>query len=175
MNSIADDFSVPDGYELQVLDPIDGRIAKPKGWYYSKTETPTGWVWTLSKERGEYDTGLKIQLFHGFESEKYSKTNKEFIEGFINHIITTSNEVRSCGVHDYGDFVRHCVEVFETFTTSKGTKDYRIQYTGVWYKKIKIGVTTTFGTRPDLWGQYKDEMEVMSYKTINEKDIEKNL
>ena len=43
----ADDFTAPEGFEVQVLDPTDGRIAKPLGWHYVSKGTHSGWLWTL--------------------------------------------------------------------------------------------------------------------------------
>lgn len=60
-----DAFPVPDGYVLQPLDPTDGKIARPKGWFYKSEGTASGWLWTISAEgpsKGIYETGLRMQL-----------------------------------------------------------------------------------------------------------------
>ena len=79
------DFLIPDGYVLQRLDPTDGRIAKPKDWFYESSGTQSGWLWTLSAEdpsKGGYETGLRIQLLVGIE--KVTKHSTEiFAQSFL--------------------------------------------------------------------------------------------
>ena len=41
---------VPQGYELQILEPTGGKIARPKGWFYTEQYQASGYTWKLSKE-----------------------------------------------------------------------------------------------------------------------------
>ena len=61
---------IPAGYVLQHLDASDGKIAKPKDWFYHSSGTPSGLLYTFSaedpsKNGGNYETGFRIQLFVG--------------------------------------------------------------------------------------------------------------
>jgi hypothetical protein len=74
---------VPEGYVLQVLGATDGRIARPKDWFYTNHGTPSGWLWTFSAEEpkaGEYETGLRIQMFMQVE-EKLKRSRESFLRG----------------------------------------------------------------------------------------------
>jgi hypothetical protein len=56
---------VSDGYVLRPLDPTDGKIARPKGWFYKSKGIASGWLCTISAKdpsRGIYETGLRMQL-----------------------------------------------------------------------------------------------------------------
>ena len=62
---------VPPGYLRQALEPTGGEIARPIDWFFRSDETPSGWLWTLSKEdpsKGPYLTGQRIQLMVGVEA-----------------------------------------------------------------------------------------------------------
>ena len=45
-----DDITVPPGFVLQPLIETNGQIARPEGWFFTSSGTPSGWMWTLSKE-----------------------------------------------------------------------------------------------------------------------------
>lgn len=62
--------NAPEGYEIQLLEPLGGKILRPKGWYYSENHGGSQYSWTISKEdssSGPYETGMKIQMFAGIE------------------------------------------------------------------------------------------------------------
>jgi len=76
---------VPEGFHLQVLESTDDRIAVPDSWFYKSSGTPSGWLWTFSKEdisNGQYETGMRLQLLVGIQKGT-KKSPKEFALEFL--------------------------------------------------------------------------------------------
>lgn len=40
-------FFVPEGYELQELSPLGGRMLRPKGWFYTENHNDQSLMWTV--------------------------------------------------------------------------------------------------------------------------------
>ena len=60
-----DQFNVPQGYTLQVLEPFGGKVARPNGWFFHVRAGTHSYSWEISKEdpsKGDWETGLQIQL-----------------------------------------------------------------------------------------------------------------
>lgn len=159
-----DSFPVPNGYVLQILDPTDGKIARPSDWYYKSEGTPSGWLWTLSAEDpsiGDYETGLRMQLLVGVE-KKTKKSRYTFAQNFLENKRTSTTVVRECPETDQGQFRRQCLEVIENIKGTHGVNAYHILYSVLWGNTLDMVVVTTFGAPQDKWEAVKKISEIMS-------------
>jgi hypothetical protein len=148
-----DDIVVPEGFVLQPLVETDGQIARPKDWFYTSKGTPSGWLWTFSKEdpaQGAYKTGLRLQLLLGV-AERSGKTRAQFAEGFIADKRKTSQVLRDCPESDMGQFRRRCIEVLESLPAPAGPGLFHIMYSVMWGKEMDAVVVSTFGTPSESW------------------------
>jgi hypothetical protein len=155
---------VPEGYVLQVLGATDGRIAMPKGWFYSNHATPSGWQWTFAAEdpnAGEYETGLRIQMFVQVE-EKLQRSRESFAKGFLEQRRKAARVLKDCPVQDFGSFKRQCLEVLEDIEEPSGKKQFHILYTVMWLKDMDIVAVSTFGAPPEQWDAVANITNVMS-------------
>lgn len=161
-------FPIPDGYVLQRLDPTDGRIAKPKGWFYASSGTPSGWLWTLSAEdpsKGGYETGLRIQLLVGVE--KATKNSTEiFAQNFLQQKRNSTKVVNECPAIGQGQFMRQCIEVIEHIQRSEGLVPFHILYSVFWGKKLDMVVVNTFGAPDEKWQSVAEASKVMAKAEI---------
>lgn len=147
------DIPVPKGFVLQALAETDGQIARPKGWFFTSEGTPTGWLWTISKEdraKGSYKTGVRIQLFVGV-AKSSGKTREEFVKDFISGKRASEKVVRDCARSDLGKFYRQCIEVLEAVPPPVGPATYHILYSVMWGKELDMVVVSTFGAPPETW------------------------
>lgn len=159
-----DSFPIPDGYVLQTLDPTDGKIARPRDWYYKSEGTPSGWLWTLSEEdpsKGAYQTGLRMQLLVGVE-KKTKKSRYIFAQKFLENKRASTDVVNECPETDQGQFRRRCIEVIENVKGTDGDNTYHILYSVLWGNTLDMVVVTTFGAPQDKWEAVRKVSEVMS-------------
>lgn len=159
------DFPVPEGYVLQRLEATDGRIAKPKDWFYSSGGTPSGWLWTFSEEdpsKGGYETGLRIQLLVGIK-KKTGQSPEAFAQNILRQKKASTKVVKECPI-DYSqeDFMRQCLEVIEDIQRPKGMTTYHILYSVFWGKKLDMVVVNTFGAPEEKWQSVIPISDVMS-------------
>lgn len=156
-------FPVPDGYELQHLDPTDGRIAKPHGWYYTSNGTKSGWLWTISKEEPTkgYETGMRIQLLVGVEKNTH-RSREDFAQNFLQKKRSSTTVVKDCAASDQGDFTRQCIEVIENIPRQGEEHPYHILYSVLWGKRMDMVVVTTFGAPADRWDDVKNTVDAMA-------------
>lgn len=159
-----EELPVPDGYVLQHLDPTDGRIAKPKDWYYTSRGTPSGWLWTLSAEdpsKGFYETGLRIQLLVGV-NKGTKRSTKAFAQGILQQKRKSTKVVGETVPVDQGDFIRQCLEVVETIEIPDGPKEFHIVYSVFWGKNLDMVVVSTFGTPEKNWQTFSPVSKAMA-------------
>ncbi|HUL18754.1 MAG TPA: hypothetical protein VLV29_05745 [Steroidobacteraceae bacterium] len=155
---------VPEGYVLQVLGATDGRIAMPKGWFYTNAATPSGWQWTFSAEdprAGAYETGLRIQMFMRVEQE-LKRSRESFATAFLEQRRKSAHVLRDCPIQDFGSFKRQCLEVLEVIGEPSGQKQFHILYTVMWLRDMDIVAVSTFGAPPEKWDAVADITKVMS-------------
>jgi hypothetical protein len=160
LSSAAQDFSIPEGYVLQRLEATDGSIAMPTGWHYRSRGTPSGWLYTLSKEKPEpyYETGVRIQLLLGVE-----KGTKQARDAFVNAQIAKKKAgseievIQECAQpSDAGFFWRKCLEVIEPIQLgAEPPKRFHILYTFSWSKTGDMVVVQTFGSPIEQWEEHK--------------------
>lgn len=159
-----EDFPIPDGYVLQRLDPTDGRIAKPKDWFYTSQGTQSGWLWTFSVEdpsKGGYETGLRIQLLVGIERAT-KRSTETFAQNFLQQKRSAAKVVSECPAIDQGKFWRQCIEVVEHIRRPEGLVPFHILYSVFWGKKLDMVVVNTFGAPEGKWQSVAEASKVMA-------------
>src|SRR5262245_57545825 len=134
-------FVVPEGYTLQILEPAGGKIARPNGWFYDESTTPTGWIWTIAREdpaKGEYLVGLHIQVLAKME-ELANMTAEAFIDNFTGQRKAAAAKVLSeCPPAKQDMFQRRCLETEEVLHFKSGTRRFHIQYSLFWMKDLAV-------------------------------------
>jgi len=149
---------VPAGYRLQVLEATDGRIAVPQDWHYASHGTPSGWMYTFSPEdpAGEYETGLRIQMFVGVE-KALQQSRQAFAQAFLRQQRAAAVQVlKECPVEDFGKFQRQCLEVIESLPHGSAEMRFHILYSLMWLKDMDIVAASTFGAPQDQWDRVKE-------------------
>ena len=158
----AADFPVPEGYELQMLEPLGGKVAKPKGWHYRGGMTPVGFDWTISKERtDEYETGLRIQGFMGVK-EGTGKTPREFAINGLKEKEAGAKVFRRWPETQVGYFSRSGVEIEEVQVRDGKKVRYHVIYSALWNEAWGMAVFTIFGAPASEWKKAEPISEVMS-------------
>jgi hypothetical protein len=161
----SDGVTVPEGYVLQVLGATDGRIARPKDWFYANRATPGGWVWTFSAEdpgKGAgFETGLTLQMFVGVE-ENTRQPREAFARKFIEQKRQSAQVLRQCPVEEFPEFRRQCIEVLEDLHSGTGAKRFHILYSMMWLKNMDVVALSTFGAPEDKWDAVAPVTQVMS-------------
>ncbi len=155
---------VPPGFVEQRLPETDGRVWRPKDWFFTSQGTQSGWLWTVSKEdpiTGPYRTGMRIQLLVGVASGA-GKPPEIFARDFIQDKTRTSEVLRQCAIEDSGQFYRQCLEVLEDIPPPVGPGKYRVLYSVFWGKKMDMVVVSTFGAPPSTWSDVAPIADTMS-------------
>jgi len=150
------DVVVPPGYELQKLDTTQGKIAKPKGWFYSHSADKFSLTWTLAKEdpkAGPYQTGFRIQFVP--DATKAAKVPPDaFVERYIAQKQQTVDVKRQCPAVKVGQFMRRCLETIEG--------PHRILYSLFWSRELDALVVTIFGAPSGEWEQARHIADQMN-------------
>jgi hypothetical protein len=154
---------VPDGYTLQILEPTGGKIARPNGWFYDEHNTPSGYLWTISREhprKGPYAVGEHIQVF--MKLEEIGKISSEaFIQGFVaDKKQSAARVVSECASMIQSIFQRRCLETEEVLPTDSGAKRFHIQYSLFWANDL--AVVATFGAPVEEWANVQRFAEAMA-------------
>jgi hypothetical protein len=174
----SNELTVPDGYVLQRLEATDGQIAMPKDWHYKSSGTPSGWLYTFSKEKPDpnYETGLRVQMLMGIEKGT-KRTKEEFVNANIDTKKRSVTEVvKECKEpSDAGFFMRRCLEVIENIRIGNNPpKPFRILYTFSWAKTMDMVVVNTFGTPTEKWDEFKDVCNAMGSAILIGPNLGKN-
>lgn len=162
-----------DEFVEQILDPLGGKIPRPKAWHYSESHNGPKFMWTISEQDiadgGSYDTGVRIQAFFGIK-ENTGKTAKEFLLGFLQSkqkgdvkVLSTSQEA------EQGMFTRTCMEVEEG--------KYRILYSVFWTSGdgLDAGVVMISGAPKEQWSRYAPIFNRMTnFQLLDMKKIEED-
>lgn len=153
---------VPDGYVLQILEPTDGQIARPKDWLYLYRPTQSGWMWTISAEDPAkwYDTGWRTQVLVGVEAGT-KKPRADFVNNFLQQKRNAGQVLRDCPPTEQGIFTRICLEVLEVIKTPSGDRRFRILYSVFWGNQIDLVAITTMGTPEQNWDVVQPVFAVM--------------
>jgi hypothetical protein len=162
--------STPTEFTTQILEPLGGEIARPKGWHYTESHSSTSFTWTLSKEESKdrpYTTGLRIQAIPRVQ-ELSGKSGETFVKEFIAGKKKAADRVIGvCEEKSQGLFTRICLE------TEEGP--YRIMYSLFWgTENLDMVVVTIAGTTPELWETYSPAFNRMNaFKLIDLKHLKK--
>jgi hypothetical protein len=163
-------INVPDGFVLQVMEPLGGKIARPRDWFYSEDHRGPSFTWILSKEdstKGRYETGVRIQTLVGVQKGT-GRSPKDFVLGFIEgKKKEASRVIKSCDAKDQGLFTRVCLE------TEEG--DYHILYSAFWGNdNLDVVVVSTAGAKKGDWPTYSPIFDTMgSFELIDMDRFEK--
>lgn len=150
---------IPDGFEMQIMEPTGGKILRPKGWFYNEEHRQDGWMWTISKEDTEegnrsYDTGVRIQAFGGVQ-ERTGKSPEAFLKDFLAKKKAEAAQVhKDCDAADQGMFTRMCLEVTEG--------EYRILYSVFWGNQIDLAIISIAGAKVAEWDANSKFFDAMS-------------
>ncbi len=153
------DDVVPEGFVEQVMEPLGGKIWRPKDWFYAEAHNSRSWTWIISKEntnggKGRYDTGVRIQVFMGIK-EGINKNPETFIREFYEQKKKEAQKIhKACDVEDHGMFSRICLEVDEG--------EYRILYSLFWGNDMDLAVVSIAGAKKEDWDTYADTFDEMS-------------
>ena len=154
---------IPEGYELQMLEPIQGEVARPKGWVYTGSCSEYGCRWIVSKERkadGSYLTGLAVQMFLGVDAAGVGKT--KLIEETIADRRKTAQVLDECAPHADGDFTVYCLETLETSDHDGSPVAFHVRYTLQAHNTMDMVVVQVFGAPAGEWDEAEPIAEVMS-------------
>lgn len=150
--------STPTEYVTQILEPLGGKIQKPKDWFYSQSQKGPAYTWTLSREdssKGHYTTGVRIQAFIGVK-EATGQSPKDFILDFIKSKQTSPDVhvLETCEEKNQGMFTRMCLQ------TEEGP--HHILYSVFWGNDLDMAVVTIAGTSKQLWRIYAPTFDKMN-------------
>jgi hypothetical protein len=160
-------------YVEQILEPLGGKISKPKAWHYSEGHAGGKFMWTISEQDisggGSYDTGVRIQAFFKVK-ENTGKSAKEFLHGFIESKKNGEAKVLStCPEKEQGMFTRTCLEVEEG--------KFRILYSIFWTEEdgLDAGVVMISGAPKEQWARYASTFNRMAeFQLLDMKRLEKD-
>jgi len=147
----------PTEFEMQILEPLGGKILRPKGWFYTEQHGGPSYSWILSREdpsKSEYETGVRIQTFVGVE-DGTGMSPREFVLDQISHRKRNANAIhKTCEPNDQGLFTHISLE------TDEG--EYRILYSFFWGNNVDAVVLSTARTKKNRWVNYSDVFDMMS-------------
>jgi len=152
--------SVPAGYILQILEPLGGKIVRPKEWFYTQNATSAGYNWVISKEDSKikpYETGLRIQLFAKVKTGA-GIAPKAFVARFVDEKTRAIRVTHTFPETTQGIFKRRGVEGEEKIDG----RLFHIVYSGFWSDASDLAVMTIFGAPVEKWDQVADVHSRMS-------------
>jgi hypothetical protein len=168
--------NIPDGFKMQRLEPLGGKILRPENWYYSENHGGPKYTWTVSKEdstAGAYETGMKIQLFTGIKKGT-GKTPEEFCNSFLLSKAGAEKVINQFPEIKQGLFARKGLEVEEVIRRNTKTETYHIIYSAFWLEP-DMAVITVAGTPKNLWETYEGTFQIMGgFELIDMKRFEKD-
>jgi hypothetical protein len=159
----------PKEFVTQMLEPLGGKIQKPKDWHYREGHRKSTYMWTISLEdsqAGSYVTGVRIQAFVGLKAAA-GKSAKEFILDFIKSKKANAavRVVETCDETNQGIFSRMCLEIEEG--------PNHILYSLFWGNEIDMAVISIAGTSKELWNIYAPTFDKMNkFELIDMKRFE---
>ncbi len=99
VNAEENEIQVPPGYELQTLPGLDGRVLRPKGWYFKYEGTENSIIYRITKEDPErgYMTGFAITVapsVFSLTKKKPSEYAQGVLAGYEREKVISRDEVR---------------------------------------------------------------------------------
>jgi hypothetical protein len=161
-------IEAPEGYVVETLNPIGGKLLRPKDWFFAEAHRAKVLMWTASREdiskSGKYETGVRIQVLMEIKKNT-GKSPKEFILDFVESKKKGAAKViETCPEKDQGMFTRICLQ------TEEGP--YRILYSLFWGNKdLDMAVVSISGTTKEQWETYAPVFDTMSaFELMSAKD-----
>ncbi|MEZ5440427.1 MAG: hypothetical protein R3F15_02965 [Lysobacterales bacterium] len=154
-------FVVPDGFELRMLEPLGGRVARPNGWFYREAHDAASFKWVLSAENpedGPYQTGVRIQLIAAVQA-KTGQSAKAFVEEFLEGRRASAKVIDECPVEDQGLLTRTCIRTEESIPSANSEEPFQIQYSVFWGNQLDVALFVTSGTLASRWTEYQPLFE----------------
>ena len=145
-------------YVKQLLEPLGGKIDRPKEWHYTEGHKSQSWLWTISRENAEggapYDVGVRIQA--ALHVQKITgKSPRQFILDLKAQKSKAADKViTECGEANQGLFSRVCLE------TEEGR--FHVLYSLFWGNGMDVIVITTSGAPKEEWQQYENVFNHMA-------------
>lgn len=163
------EFVAPEGYEIQILEGIRGKILRPKDWFYSGQFQKTTLIYKIAKEDirkgGSVETGLTINVV--FDVKKLSElAPSEYADAYIKDKLKSSTLVSRDETRKDGKFVRKGVLVDETRKLPAETKNYRIGYTFYCHDEADSLIVMIFGTPAAEWKEVEPIQKTMMAKVM---------
>jgi hypothetical protein len=151
-----DSFEVPEGFEVTMLEPLGGRVARPVTWFYREAHDAASFKWVLSRENpedGPYQTGVRIQLIAAVKA-KTGQDGKAFIEEFLAGRRSSAEVLHECEVEDQGVLTRSCIQTRELIPSADADEPFQIQYTVFWGNQVDVALFVTAGTLASQWDEF---------------------
>ena len=147
----------PVEFVTQTLEPLGGKMLRPRDWFYSENHGAARRMWAMSREDprgGRYVTGVSVQLLSDREAVT-GQTAERFIRGYAEHLKSrASRVVENFDEVETGPFRRIGVGVEEG--------ENRLRYSLYWLAGGgDLAVVVTAGTRATLWDVYEPIFDVM--------------
>jgi hypothetical protein len=156
-------FSVPPDFEVQVLEPTGGRIARPKGWFYAQLHREGHLAWTLSREdstQGPYLVGVMVQAIFEVRA-KTKQSPSDFVTGFVEAKRASTQVQSECPERAFEPFKRRCIDTVEENPISP-TGEFRILYSLLYNDDMDLVVLTIAGAPSNEWQQVSPLFNVMA-------------
>lgn len=163
------DFVAPEGYVVQELEGIRGKILRPKDWFYSGQSQKTTLIYKIAKEDirkgATVETGLTINVV--FDVKKLSKlAPSAYADIYIEDKLQSSTLVSKEEPRKEGKLLRKGVLVDETRKLPTETKDYRIGYTFYCHDEADVLIVMIFGTPASEWKEVEPIQKTMMAKVM---------
>ncbi len=143
-------------FVTQVLEPLGGKIQKPKDWFYRERHGGPSYIWILSKEDvdlGPYVTGVKIQFIGGIK-EGTGESPEQFMRDFMAQKKSQVQVLSECKAQAQDFFIRACIQTIEPAPVLGDDINFRIQYSIYWNNDMDMALLMIQGTREDLWNEH---------------------
>jgi hypothetical protein len=163
------EFVAPEGYVVQELGAIRGKILRPKDWFYNEQFQKTTLIYKIAREDirkgGAVETGLTINVV--FDVKKLSElTPSEYADIYIKDKLKSSSLVSKEEARKEGKLMRKGVLVDETRKLPTETKDYRIGYTFYCHDEADVLIVMIFGTPASAWKEVEPIQQTMMAKVM---------
>ncbi len=160
----AQEFAVPDGFELQRLRPLGGKMAKPEGWHYIERHEGPKYSWIISQEPLDKNpalTGARIQLFNGVKKGT-GKLPSEFCKEFLKGCEKRGSEHIVIPESESGIFHRAGVQMLESLEVKEKKVENRVIYFTFWHDESDVAAMMSLGCRTEEWEKLAPTLNVMA-------------
>jgi hypothetical protein len=165
-------FPVPEGYRLESLDIVDGKVAVPADWTSRMgTLGRNSIVWTFAKDRrpdGSFDTGMSLQIFVGLSKSGVSSPMIAAIKA-AEDIRKRGKLVRECDREEQEHFFKKCIELIETGSPANPAAEFHVLYSVMYGKVMDLLIISAFSAPEAEWNDLVPITQVMSNMRLFER------